>query len=655
MVALAHSNFKPKALKVQLDNIPAELRSLRRWVLWRYEYKGNKWTKVLYDPNKFYDWTEHKRASSTDPKTWGSFGSVFQIYSADADQIDGIGFVLTAGDGIVGIDLDNTSGMPDYEANFLKINTYAERSPSGKGLRMIGLGTLPDNAGRKRDHVELYNHARYLTITGHVIPGRDNAVRPVQREIDATLRAVFPAAAPVAKSNLDRPALDMADGEVLQLARDHDKSGRFAALWDCDEAKLTKKDDGSVDMSRAVAGLLVKLAYYTRDPAQLERLVSASGLGDHHRWASQKWRDRTIGYALRVQQEQYTPRGVYSDAELAAAVGDGWGDPRPFADDPAGDDLAGTYDGLEMRRRSRASKTDFLFTDILETGVITLFCGLPYSGKSLVTLQMIRALVRGEPFNGHVCTKPGTPVLYVNADRLRDRQFDRRLSVVCDGDEGILLGLLPYIQFTDVSDLPSTVTSDYLARLVRGMQRKHGTDTVLVIIDTMRPAFLLDQGAGAENDPGTMTQLLGPVRQLAGETGCPVLLLHHNNRGRDDYAGSAAIAGTTDAVWRISKKDGSTTADINMESRDSGAMFMSVTLGQTPAPVTPAPDPVTEFVMRFPAGEKLTLAQVAALFPELSEPTVRRRLEEAQRAGVHPRVERIGTGKRGDPYLYFRV
>lgn len=54
------------------------------------------------------------------------------------------------------------------------------------------------------------------------------------------------------------------------------------------------------------------------------------------------------------------------------------------ADDQDSFDLDGLYDGLEMLRRSKDSKSEFLFDGLLESGVITLLCGLPYSGKSLV-------------------------------------------------------------------------------------------------------------------------------------------------------------------------------------------------------------------------------------------------------------------------------
>lgn len=326
-------------------------------------------------------------------------------------------------------------------------------------------------------------------------------------------------------------------------------------------------------------------------------------------------------------------------------------------DDLSDLDLFGSYDGLEMIRKSQNTNTEHLFEGLLETGVITLFCGLPYSGKSIVVLQAIRSLIQGTDFYGRKCRLPQTPVLYINADGLRDRQFHRRLLSICDGDEGELLAIAAKIQFSNTQNLPSTVDDEYLRRLIRGMKKKHGSDTVLIVIDTLRPAFLAETGPGSENDPGTMTKLLGPIRKLAGETNCPVWLLHHNNRGKDKYSGSAAIAGTTDAVWTISKKT-DTTSDIEVEDRDIGRCNFSIILGKKDTDSVTLPiidDKITEFINRFPVGVALTRKEISELFPELSERTLRRMLEDAERAGVEPRLEKLGTGKPNDPYKYMRV
>src|SRR5262249_1278854 len=75
---------KPTALRVQSENIPAELRALDQWVVWRYEFRQKKWTKPPY--------TIHgESASSTDPKTWTTFTKAIAAY--EAGGWDGVGLI----------------------------------------------------------------------------------------------------------------------------------------------------------------------------------------------------------------------------------------------------------------------------------------------------------------------------------------------------------------------------------------------------------------------------------------------------------------------------------------------------------------------------------------------------------------------------------
>jgi primase-polymerase (primpol)-like protein len=59
---------KPEALQVRSKPIPAELRERPHWVVWRYTWQQDeaRWTKPLCDART------GRRASSTDPETWGN-------------------------------------------------------------------------------------------------------------------------------------------------------------------------------------------------------------------------------------------------------------------------------------------------------------------------------------------------------------------------------------------------------------------------------------------------------------------------------------------------------------------------------------------------------------------------------------------------------
>ena len=164
---------KPKTLPVLFQNIPLGLRSIPRWTLWNYVLIGEedtqRWSKLPVQPNG-------KAASSTNPTTWTDFLSAEAAYLTG--RFDGIGFVFTGDDHIIGVDLDDcyNDATNQFTNNELKtiadgINGYMEISPSGTGVKIF---TLADLHNAHVDHdkgLEVYPKGRYFTVTGHKISG----------------------------------------------------------------------------------------------------------------------------------------------------------------------------------------------------------------------------------------------------------------------------------------------------------------------------------------------------------------------------------------------------------------------------------------------------------------------------------------------------
>ena len=127
---------------------------MTRWI--RYSR-----SKIPLTPNDEY-------AKSTDPRTWSDFGWV-----KDSTVGAGIGFVFN-NDGIFGVDLDNAfddeGNLKEWASQLLALvpATYIEVSPSGKGLHIIGKGSV-GHGRRIAFHdgcIEVYDTARYFTMTG---------------------------------------------------------------------------------------------------------------------------------------------------------------------------------------------------------------------------------------------------------------------------------------------------------------------------------------------------------------------------------------------------------------------------------------------------------------------------------------------------------
>jgi putative DNA primase/helicase len=160
---------RPIAPRSRLESLPDELRALRQWVMWKYVLNSakDKWTKVPYQ-------TSGALASTTDPTTWTLFDTVAKAY--DARSFDGIGFVTSASDPYLLIDLDSavdtgTGEIAPWAAAIIAKakaeGAYIESSPSGTGFHIIGRGEQLAH-GLKRNKAEIYSSARFFTMTGIV-------------------------------------------------------------------------------------------------------------------------------------------------------------------------------------------------------------------------------------------------------------------------------------------------------------------------------------------------------------------------------------------------------------------------------------------------------------------------------------------------------
>lgn len=167
---------RPSAFAVKAENIPKELKARPQWVCWRWVRREGKWTKPPYQPNG-------RLADCTNPIAWSNFDSALAAYQDRTQDFDGIGFVLTRDDPYTGIDLDHCvatdKSIKQHAIRIIEqLNSYAEFSPSGTGVRIIVCGKLPP--GRRKStrlRIEMYDTDRYLTLTGHVLKGSESSKR----------------------------------------------------------------------------------------------------------------------------------------------------------------------------------------------------------------------------------------------------------------------------------------------------------------------------------------------------------------------------------------------------------------------------------------------------------------------------------------------
>jgi putative DNA primase/helicase len=162
-------------MKVQLEKIPQELRAHKGWLLWRYEDRKGKQTKVPYRAD-----SPQTPALSTDPATWSTFEAAVAAYQGG--NVDGIGIVPP--EDITIVDLDHAGDGLWAKRIRERLASYTEFSPSGKGLHIFVRGRL--TRARRVGCIELYpgGGGRFVTVTGRHVLDSPSAVRPAQEALD---------------------------------------------------------------------------------------------------------------------------------------------------------------------------------------------------------------------------------------------------------------------------------------------------------------------------------------------------------------------------------------------------------------------------------------------------------------------------------------
>lgn len=153
--------------------VPDDLAERDQWILWRRELSNGRETKVPYS-------VEGHRASSTNPHDWTEFPKALDWWRRHPQSYAGLGFVFCGDDPFVGIDLDDcldeSGALKSWAHGIVErfSDTYVEISPSGQGLKIWARGDLPANVAGVRvgdGQIEMYDHARYFTVTGRVFKG----------------------------------------------------------------------------------------------------------------------------------------------------------------------------------------------------------------------------------------------------------------------------------------------------------------------------------------------------------------------------------------------------------------------------------------------------------------------------------------------------
>jgi hypothetical protein len=270
---------------------PPDLLTLRHWVAYDLEKREQGWTKVPKDARSN---GQGRNARSNDSQTWTTFA---EAYAFAKRRGLGLGFMLAPP--LVGFDIDDcrdpeTGELSSLAASVLgEMDTYAEVSVSGTGIKGIAYGTKPGGRCRRKGlKLEMYSELRLFALTGQRLPDAPLAVNDCQGAIDFLYRAAFGEqdAAPAVEWN---PAAVTSDDDqaIIEWIRNSRSGPKFDRYW-------AGQDDG--DPSGGDQGLANYLAFRVGpDPARIEALFNLSARAGRAKWQKRAaYREGTIRKAI---------------------------------------------------------------------------------------------------------------------------------------------------------------------------------------------------------------------------------------------------------------------------------------------------------------------------------------------------------------------
>ena len=497
-----------------LSNIecPEPLRHLQGWLLWRFEqHEGEpKPRKVPY-----YASGRKRHGVQGRPEDREQMVT-FDAARAAAIRggFDGVGFAPHEDFGIVVLDFDHcvVDGRLHPDVERLVSSTYAEYSPSGKGIHAVMRGALGNGKAMGEPYgVEAFSSKGFVTFTGNRLPdvdllGLENTVAPVDEAVQQLCAARLGARATPADDDplmTYEPRLGLTDDQIRE-ALDVLPNDLDYEHWLAVGMAIHHETDGE--------GFELWEAWSARSPKHSTREHDQGKWDSFGKGGQRPVTSRSLVMLARAH-------GAYINIDLASpdefdAVTATPGEKLRFAVQPVAEFAAGPHPG-------------WIIKGVLPRAELVVVFGASGSGKSFVVLDMAAAIARGEPWRGHR-TRQGR-VVYIMAEggggyRKRVQAYAQHHGIdLATLDLGVIHAVPNLLQKADALDVAKAVEAF--------------GPTDVVVVDTFAQ---VTPGAN-ENAGEDIGKALSHCRGIHRKTGATVLLVHHS--GKDAGKGARGWSG----------------------------------------------------------------------------------------------------------------
>ncbi len=540
----------PEIQKFDGSAIPEELKAMRRWAPWQavFNEKRGKYDKLPKSAKQ-----PEYGISTASPEKWFTHQEALSAYTKAKGMLQGIGFVTTGIEGIIGLDMDGCREADGTLAPWAKelivfVNSYTEVSPSGRGVRIFAEGEIdgPDWMNHEVG-IEVYGGSspRFLTVTGNHLEGTPLTVNAIAPGKLAQLRAMYARAssAKVAKADVpqvpdllpEAPAIDPAD--LPPAVRDFLATGETPTG---DRSRMLH----STGVALYSAGLTDQevLTVLTTNPYTMEVALDHRGQDDD-RATLYLWEHHCVAAKPKARSKALTLED-FEDLTATLDVPQDTEDDSPLDafDDVSQDTVPAKpkkpkFEVLAADKFiARVSKLDWFIKGVMPKATIGAVFGASGSGKTFATLHMAASLAMGLDWYGIPTRK--SKVLYIVAEGafgMRDR-----LSAWCT-HHGVSPSELGK-NFYAIPSAPNMLDNDDIKLLVNTVRSALGT-VDLVIVDTMAQ---VTPGAN-ENSGEDMGKFLSNAGLVGKALAATVCLVGHSGKNADNgLRGWSGIKGALD-------------------------------------------------------------------------------------------------------------
>ena len=261
--------------------VPETLKNCNQWVVQR--------DKVPYSAK-----TGHK-CSVTDPAHWASYGEALE--RLENGNFDGLGFVFTAKDDLVFIDLDDCldeDGDPnEFAKEILSLipDTYIETSQSETGLHIVCRGRIPKTI--KRKEIEIYSSGRYMAFTGNATSTTEP--QKAQKALNILYGRFKPTEPAQSAHRTVRHTMDSIE-DIIQRIEQSRQGERFKLLH-AGRWEEARNADGKPYGSQSEADLAyMNIVHFfaSGDPETVKAIFERSGLADREKGRRVDYIERTL-------------------------------------------------------------------------------------------------------------------------------------------------------------------------------------------------------------------------------------------------------------------------------------------------------------------------------------------------------------------------